>query len=88
MWQRWFYEIRATDTTLLKRDGRFATLDAALEAGHETAKKMKHALESVGVLTVGREPLPKVRRNVFWGGKETAFWQAKKNKSDNIYSKQ
>jgi hypothetical protein len=38
----YFYEIRSSDNTLLKRDGGFATQDAAKIAGREDAKKMKN----------------------------------------------
>jgi hypothetical protein len=38
----WFYEIRSADNTLLKRDGGFATQDAANTAGREGAKKMRN----------------------------------------------
>ena len=38
-----FYEIRSADNTLLKRDGGFATQDAAKTAGREDAKKMKNS---------------------------------------------
>lgn len=38
----WFYEIRSADNTVLKRDGGFATQDAAKTAGREDAKKMKN----------------------------------------------
>jgi hypothetical protein len=37
-----FYEIRSADNTVLKRDGGFATQDAAKAAGREDAKKMKN----------------------------------------------
>jgi hypothetical protein len=37
-----FYEIRSADNTVLKRDGGFATQDAAKTAGREDAKKMKN----------------------------------------------
>jgi len=37
----WFYEIRSSNNTVLKRDGGFATQDAAKAAGREDAKKMK-----------------------------------------------
>jgi hypothetical protein len=37
-----FYEIRSADNTLLKRDGGFATQDAAKLAGREDAKRMKN----------------------------------------------
>jgi hypothetical protein len=53
-----FYEIRSTDNTLLKRDGGFPTLDAAKTAGREDAKKMKNMRQpdrpDVGRLMVGR----------------------------------
>jgi hypothetical protein len=38
-----FYEIRNSDNTVLKRDGGFATQDAAKIAGREDAKKMKNS---------------------------------------------
>ena len=38
-----FYEIRSADNTVLKRDGGFATQDAAKIAGREDAKKMKNS---------------------------------------------
>ena len=38
----YFYEIRSPDNTVLKRDGGFATQDAAKTAGREDAKKMKN----------------------------------------------
>jgi hypothetical protein len=37
-----FYEIRSADNTLLKRDGGFATQDAAKFAARADAKKMKN----------------------------------------------
>ena len=37
-----FYEIRSTTDTVLKRDGGFTTQDAAKIAGREDAKKMKN----------------------------------------------
>jgi hypothetical protein len=37
----WFYEIRSSNNAVLKRDGGFATQDAAKTAGREDAKKMK-----------------------------------------------
>ena len=39
----YFYEIRSPDNTVLKRDGGFATQDAAKIAGRENAKKMKYS---------------------------------------------
>jgi hypothetical protein len=37
-----FYEIRSADNTLLKRDGGFASQDAAKIAARDDAKKMKN----------------------------------------------
>jgi hypothetical protein len=37
-----FYEIRSADNTVPKRDGGFATQDAAKSAGREDAKKIKY----------------------------------------------
>jgi hypothetical protein len=37
-----FYEIRGADNTLLKRDGGFASQDAAKMAARDDAKKMKN----------------------------------------------
>ena len=42
-----FYEIRGADNTLLKRDGGFATQDAAKTAGREDAKKIKNMRQPV-----------------------------------------
>jgi hypothetical protein len=53
-----FYEIRSADNTLLKRDGGFATQDAAKIAGREVAKKMKNMRQpdrpDVGRIMVGQ----------------------------------
>jgi hypothetical protein len=53
-----FYEIRSADNTVLKRDGGFATQDAAKAAGREDAKKMKVASRrggsDVGRILVGQ----------------------------------
>jgi hypothetical protein len=38
----WFYEIRNSNNAVLKRDGGFATQDAAKIAGRADAKKMKN----------------------------------------------
>jgi hypothetical protein len=38
----YFYEIHSSDNAVLKRDGGFATVDAAKNAGREDAKKMKN----------------------------------------------
>ena len=43
-----FYEIRSADNTVLKRDGGFASQDAAKMAAREDAKKMKHASRQAG----------------------------------------
>ncbi len=48
-----FYEIRSTDNTVLKRDGGFASQDAAKMAAREDAKRMKNA-PSVNRSNVGR----------------------------------
>jgi hypothetical protein len=42
----YFYEIRSADNTVLKRDGGFASQDAAKMAAREDAKKMKAAPKS------------------------------------------
>ena len=53
-----FYEIRSSNNTLLKRDGGFATQDAAKIAGREDAKKIKNSRQpggpSVGTIMVGQ----------------------------------
>lgn len=53
-----FYEIRSSDNTVLKRDGGFATQDAAKTAGREDAKKMKNSRQpdrpKVGNIMVGQ----------------------------------
>jgi hypothetical protein len=53
-----FYEIRGADNTVLKRDGGFASQDAAKMAAREDAKKMKAAPKSdrpdVGRILVGQ----------------------------------
>ena len=53
-----FYEIRSADNTVLKRDGGFASQDAAKMAAREDAKKMKNAPRSekqdVGRILVGQ----------------------------------
>jgi len=38
----WFYEIRSSDNAVLKRDGGFATQDAAKMAARDDAKKTKN----------------------------------------------
>ena len=53
-----FYEIRSADNTVLKRDGGFATQDAAKIAGREDARKMKNTRQpdrpDVGRILVGQ----------------------------------
>jgi hypothetical protein len=49
----WFYEIRNSNNAVLKRDGGFATQDAAKIAGREDAKKMKN-MRQLGRPDVGR----------------------------------
>jgi hypothetical protein len=53
-----FYEIRSADNTVLKRDGSFATQDAAKMAAREDAKKMKNMRQpdrpDVGRIMVGQ----------------------------------
>jgi type IV pilus assembly protein PilA len=54
----YFYEIRSSDNTLLKRDGGFASQDAAKTAAREDAKKMENMRQSdrpdVGRIMVGQ----------------------------------
>jgi hypothetical protein len=54
----YFYEIRSADNMLLKRDGGFASQDAARMAGREDAKKMKNSRKpgrpDVGRIMVGQ----------------------------------
>lgn len=54
----WFYEIRSSNNAVLKRDGGFATQDAAKTAGREDAKKMKNFRQpdrpDVGRILVGQ----------------------------------
>jgi hypothetical protein len=53
----WFYEIRSSNDVVLKRDGGFASQDAAKDAGREDAKKMKNMSEprpDVGRIMVGQ----------------------------------
>ena len=54
----WFYEIRNSNNTVLKRDGGFATQDTAKIAGREDAKKMKNMRPpnriDVGKIMVGQ----------------------------------
>jgi hypothetical protein len=54
----YFYEIRSSDDALLKRDGGFASQDAAKVAAREDAKKMKGTSKpnrlDVGRILVGQ----------------------------------
>jgi hypothetical protein len=54
----WFYEIRSSNNTVLKRDGGFPTQDAAKNAGREDAKKMRNMHQperpDVGGILVGQ----------------------------------
>jgi hypothetical protein len=54
----WFYEIRNSNNALLKRDGGFATQDAAKFAVRADAKKIKTAWHpgtpNVGTMMVGQ----------------------------------
>jgi hypothetical protein len=54
----WFYEMRSADNTVLKRDGGFATQDAAKIAGREGTKKMKNMRQpdrpDVGRIMIGQ----------------------------------
>lgn len=54
----WFYEIRSSNNAVLKRDGGFATQDAAKIAGRADAKKMKNLRQpdrsDIGRILVGQ----------------------------------
>jgi hypothetical protein len=54
----YFYEIRSSNNTLLKRGGGFPTQDAAKIAGREDARKMKNMRQpdrpDVGRILVGQ----------------------------------
>jgi O-acetyl-ADP-ribose deacetylase (regulator of RNase III) len=56
----WFYEIRNSNNAVLKRDGGFASQDAAKMAAREDAKKMKISRQpdpqNVGRIVVGQYP--------------------------------
>ena len=53
----WFYEIRGTDNLVLKRDGGYATQDAAKIAGRADAKRIRNTRQpgapGVGTIMVG-----------------------------------
>jgi hypothetical protein len=54
----WFYEIRDSNNVTLKRDGGYATQDAAKIAGRADAKKIRNAHQpgrtDVGTILVGQ----------------------------------
>lgn len=54
----WFYEIRTAENTVLKRDGGFASQDAAKIAARDDARKIKNAPGSerpdIGRIMVGQ----------------------------------
>jgi hypothetical protein len=54
----WFFEIRSSNNAVLKRDGGFATQEAAKCAGRENAKRMKNMHQTdrpdVGRIMVGQ----------------------------------
>jgi hypothetical protein len=54
----WFYEIRSSENVVLKRDGGFASQDAAKIAGRTDAKQMKNSRQPnrphVGAILVGQ----------------------------------
>jgi hypothetical protein len=54
----WFYEIRGSNNTLLKRDGGFPTQDSAKIAARADAKKIKNSRQpggpNVGTILVGQ----------------------------------
>jgi hypothetical protein len=62
----WFYEIRDSGDAVLKRDGGFATQDAAKIAGRADAKKMKNSRQpnkpEVGTIMVGQNAEKPTRR--------------------------
>jgi hypothetical protein len=62
----WFYEIRSSSNTVLKRDGGFPTQDAAKNAGREESKKMKNLRQpdkpDVGRIMVGQNTEKPTRR--------------------------
>lgn len=47
-----FYEIRSADNTVLKRDGGFASQDAAKMAARDDANKMRHTLRILCLFTI------------------------------------
>lgn len=53
-----FYEIRSSNNAVLKRNGGYATQDAAKTAGREDAKKMKNSRQQdrpdIGRVMVGQ----------------------------------
>ena len=53
----WFFELRSSNNTLLKRDGGFPTQDAAKTAGRADAKRIRNTHQpgapDVGTILVG-----------------------------------
>jgi hypothetical protein len=49
-----FYEIRRSDNTVLKRDGGFPDREAATEAARADAKRMKNTRHQTGGPEIGR----------------------------------
>jgi hypothetical protein len=67
----WFYEIRNSNNTLLKRDGGFATQDSARIAGRADAKKIKKShqpgMQNIGTMKVGQNAeMPTRYRSSFY----------------------
>jgi hypothetical protein len=50
----WFYEIRGSDSAVLKRDSGFATQDAAKIVGRADAKENKNSRQPVERILVGQ----------------------------------
>jgi hypothetical protein len=61
----WFYEIRSSDNAVLKRDGGFATQDAATIAARADAKRLKAVRKpnrpDIARLLVGQNTQPPTR---------------------------
>lgn len=54
----WFYEIRSSENVVVKRNGGFASQDAAKTAGRTDAKQMKNSRQPtrphIGTILVGQ----------------------------------
>jgi hypothetical protein len=59
----YFYEIRSSDNTVLKRDGGFPDREAATEAARADAKRLKAVPKppTVGRILVGQNTAPPTR---------------------------